>query len=147
MIKRNLNMKKALLLLFFLAVAADLTLALDVTTFFASSIDASTGEATLYQHRSILFGLSCMSGPIGDIKGLKRISLGDTIRYKETSFKVGIIEVTRFNEDYISHGEKIAKKGDVVCVLVANEDAFPSDNDCDALWVRIVNCHPLKKRN
>ena len=116
-----------------------------VTEFSATSIDVSKGDVTLYSHERVLLGLSCRSGPVGKLTGLKTISIGDTINHEEYSFKVGIIEVTKFNEDLSSDGETIAKKGEVVCVVAENEDALPSDKDCDALWLRIVNCQPFNK--
>ena len=118
--------------------------ALDVEEFHATSIDVAQGEVTLYSHESILLGLSCKSGPVGKLTGLRTISIGDTIKHGKYSFRVGIIKVSKFNEDASWGGKTIAKKGDVVCVVAANEDALPSDKDCDALWLRIVNCKPLK---
>lgn len=130
-----------LLIYMFVGVSA---WALDVEEFLATSIDISEREVTLYSHESILLGLSCKSGPVGKLTGLRTISIGDTIKHGKYSFRVGIIKVSKFNEDASWGGKTIAKKGDVVCVVAANEDALPSDKDCDALWLRIVNCQPLK---
>jgi hypothetical protein len=109
-----------------------------------TSIDVSQGVVTLYRHENILLGLSCKSGPVGQLTGLKTISIGDTIKHDKYSFRVGIIEVSKFNEDASWSGKTIAKKGDVVCVVAGSEGTLPSDKDCDALWLRIANCRPLK---
>jgi hypothetical protein len=136
---------KGLSIFLFLCMSIGVTAwALDVEEFFATSIDVSHGEVTLYSHESILLGLSCKSGPVGKLTELRTISIGDTIKHGKYSFRVGIIKVSKFNEDASWGGKTIAKKGDVVCVVAANEDALPSDKDCDALWLRIVNCLPLK---
>lgn len=136
---------KRLSILLFLCISVTSTVwAFDVEEFLATSVDVSQGEVTLFSHESILLGLSCKSGPVCKLTGLKTISIGDMIKCGKYSFRVGIIKVSKFNEDVTWGGETIAKKGDVVCVVAENEDALPSDKDCDALWLRIVNCRPLK---
>jgi hypothetical protein len=118
--------------------------ALEAEEFRAKIVEVEDGVATLFSHESALFGLSCSSGPIGELENIKIIKLGDTIFLNNYEFMVGIINVTRFLEDASWGGTKIAKKGDVVCVLAADEAALPSDGDCDALWVRIPHCRPLQ---
>ncbi len=135
------RLSKLLFLCIFIGVNA---WGLDVEEFAATSIDASRGEVTLYSHESILLGLSCKSGPVGKLTGSRTISIGDTITHEKYSFRVGIIKVSKFNQDTSWGGKTIAKKGDIVCVVAANEDALPSEKDCDALWLRITNCRPLK---
>jgi hypothetical protein len=137
-------MKKLFIFLFLCMLIGVTAWALDVEEFFATSVDVSQGEVTLFSQESILLGLSCKSGPVGKLTGLKTISIGDTINHDKYSFRVGIIKVSKFNEDATWDGKTIVKKGDLVCVAAANEDALPSDKDCDALWLRIVNCRPLK---
>jgi len=137
-------MKKLSILLFLCILVAVPAWALEVEEFLATRVDVSQGEVTLFSHESILLGLSCISGSVGKLDGLNTISIGDTIKYDKYSFRVGIIKVSKFKEDATWGGETIAKKGDVVCVVAANEDALPSDKDCSALWLRIVNCRPLK---
>jgi hypothetical protein len=118
--------------------------ALDVEKYRATSVEVASGTATLLSHESVLFGLSCSSGPVGDLPNLKQVELGDTITLKNYSFRVGVIEVTRVLEDMSWAGETIAKKGDIVCVLAADEKALPSDDDCEALWVHIPQCRPIR---
>ncbi len=136
--------------MFFFLVLASLggsesALAGDIETYPVTSIDASQGEATLFSHESVLLGLSCASGPIGKLSGLSIVNIGDTLIHGKYSIRVGLIEVSKFNKDIRGPGGgTIAKKGDVVCVLAANRRALPSEDDCNALWVRIVNCRPLK---
>jgi len=118
--------------------------AADIETYAVTSIDVSQGEATLYTHERVLLGLSCSSGPVGKLSGLSRVSIGDTVTHGKYSIRVGIIEVSRFNKDVRAGNETIVKKGDVICVFAENRDALPSDKDCDALWVRVANCRPLR---
>ena len=137
-------MKKLSLFLFLWILTGVNAWGLDVEEFKVTSIDVSQGEVTLYSHESILLGLSCESGPVGKVTGLRTISIGDVINHEKYTFQVGVIQVSKFNQDASWGGETIAKKGDVVCVVAANEDALPSEKDCDALWLRITNCRPLK---
>ena len=118
--------------------------ALEVEEYRATAVEVAGGTATLLSHESILSGLSCRSGPVGELPNLRQVKLGDAITLKNYSFRVGLIEVTRFLEDASWGGNTIARKGDVVCVLAANESALPSDDDCEALWVRIPKCRPLQ---
>ena len=138
------NMKKVYLFLFLFMIVGVNAWALDVNAFNAKSIDVTKGEVTLYSHESILLGLSCKSGPVSKLTGLRTISIGDTIKYGKYAFRVGIIKVSKFNEDAKLDGKTMAKKGDMVCVVAANENALPSEKDCNALWLRIVNCQPLQ---
>ncbi len=138
------EMKRWFILTFVFLLLAQTAHALDVQTFSAQSIDASQGDATLYSHERILLGLSCKSGPVGKLPGLATISIGDKIIYKNYSLRVGIIEVSRFNQDATWAGSTIAKKGDIVCVVASSRETLPSEKDCNALWLRIVNCRPLR---
>lgn len=115
-----------------------------IETYSVTSIDISQGDATVYTHERAFLGLSCSSGPVGKLSGISKVSIGDTVTHGKYSFRVGIIEVSKFDKEIRIGGETIAKKGDVVCVFAANRDALPSERDCDALWVRVVNCRPLK---
>ncbi len=138
-------MKKLVLLFALLSMVSPVAWSLDVAEFRAQSIDVSRGKAVLYSHESALLGLSCKSGPIGEVTNRSTISLGDEIRVGKYEFRVGLIQVTRFNEDLRGPGtEVIARRGDLVCVLAANERALPSKDDCDAIWVRVTNCLPLR---
>ncbi|MEE8113378.1 MAG: hypothetical protein V3T23_03390, partial [Nitrososphaerales archaeon] len=118
--------------------------ALEVEEYRATAVEVAGGTATLLSHESFLFGLSCRSGPVGDLPNLRQVKLGDTITLKDYSFRVGLIEVTRFLDDASWGGNTIAKKGDIVCVLAADERALPSDDDCEALWVRIPKCRSVR---
>jgi hypothetical protein len=89
-------------------------------------------------------GLSCSSGPVGDVPGLEKVSIGDTIRYGDYSFRVGLIEVTRFNKDFSWGGTEIARTGELVCVLAADKASLPREDDCDALWIRAAGCRARK---
>lgn len=140
--QRGIQICCALVLTFF--VGATLGLPQDIETYPATSIDASQGEATLFSHESVLLGLSCKSGPIGKFSGLSTVSIGDTLTHGKYSIRVGLIQVSKFNKDLDLGGGMIVKKGDVDCVLAASRRALPTEDDCDALWVRIVNCRPLK---
>jgi hypothetical protein len=111
---------------------------------YARTADLSGAKATLFKHESILLGLSCRSGPVGELINLQRVSLGDTIRYGEYSFVVGIIEVTLFKKDVSWSGEVLGRKGEVNCVLAADKQSLPSDDDCDALWVLARGCRTRK---
>lgn len=132
----------ALAFLFF--IAAGRVSAQDIETYLATSINASQGEATLFSHERVLLGLSCKSGPIAKISGLSTVNIGDTLTHGKYSFRVGIIEVSRHKKDVRSGGTTYARAGDVICVLAANRRALPYEDDCDALWVRIVNCQPIR---
>ncbi len=112
------------LMLFVGFVLAAAVAARDIETFEARSIDVSRGEVTLLRHKKILLGLTCSSGPEGILTGLRTISLGDTITHKKLSFRVGLIEVSKFHKDAEWSGTKIAKKGDVVCVVERIETLF-----------------------
>ena len=95
-------------------------------------------------HEPILLGLSCSSGPVGDLEKIKQIKIGDTIRLKKYSFRVGLIQATKYFEDFSWNGNTIARKGDTVCVLAADAKSLPSENDCEALWVRIPKCRLIQ---
>ena len=131
-------------LAFFPLIAAGRISAQDIETYPATSINASQGEATLFSHERVLLGLSCKSGPIAKMPGLSTVSIGDTLAHGKYSFHVGIIEVSRYKKDVRSGGTTFARAGDVICVLAANRRALPFEDDCDALWVRIVNCQPIR---
>ena len=140
-----MHMKRLMLLGLLYFIIGGSVWALDTENFKATSIDVSQGVATLYSHESVFLGLSCKSGPVGELSGLYTISIGDTIKFDKYSFHVGIIKVSKFNEDLSWGGKTIAEKGDVVCVVAANKDSLPNDDDdCDALWLRITNCKPIK---
>jgi len=85
-----------------------------------------------------------MSGPVGELKGLKTIRIGDNIDYGKYSFRVGVITATRLTKDLVIGGEVHARKGETICVVAANHAALPSEDDCDALWLNIKNCWPLR---
>ncbi len=110
----------------------------------AMAIEVLEQSATILSHESILLGLSCKSGPVGELPNLRHVKIGDTISYKDYSFRVGLIKVTKFLEDARWSGQTIAKKGDIVCVLAADERSLPSEDRCKALWVRISKCRPLQ---
>lgn len=124
--------------------AAGRIFAQDIETYSATSINASQGDATLFSHERVLLGLSCKSGPIAKMSGLSTVNIGDTLTHGKYSFRVGIIEVSRHKKDVRSGGTTYARAGDVICVVAANRRALPYDDDCDALWVRITNCQPIR---
>lgn len=137
-------MKRLSVLLFlYLSIGVN-AWALDVEEFFATGIDVTDKEITLYSQEPIIFGFGCKGGAVGILTGLKTIRIGDVIRNDRYSFRVGIIQVARFNKDMSSEGSPGVKKGDVICLVAESEDALPSNKQCDALWLRIVNCRPLK---
>ncbi len=117
--------------------------ALEIEEYRVNEIKVVGGSAKLLSHESILLGLSCRSGPVGDLPNLSQVSIGDTITLGKYTFKVGLIEVTKYLEDASWRGNTIAKKGDIVCVVAADEKALPHEDDCEALWVRIPNCLPI----
>ena len=137
-------MKRVAVFLFLCMFFGASVWASDVEKFYATSINVSQGMATLYSQETVLLGVSCRTGAVGKLTGLRTISIGDTIKHGRYSFRVGIIEVSKMNEDARWGGETIAKKGDIVCVVAASGDTLPSDNACDALWLQIVNCQLLK---
>lgn len=110
----------------------------------AVAVEVLDQSATLLSHESVLLGLSCKSGPVGKLPNLRQVKIGDVISYKDYSFRVGLIEVTRFSEDMKSGGQTIARKGDIVCVLAADERYLPYEDRCKALWVHIPKCRPLQ---
>ena len=110
----------------------------------AVAVEALDQSATLLSHESMLLGLSCRSGPVGQLPNLRLVKIGDVITYKGYSFRVGLIEVTKFTEDMKSGRQTIAKQGDVTCVLAADEQSLPYENRCKALWVLIAKCRPLQ---
>jgi len=125
-------------------IGAGRVFAQDIETYLATSINASQGEATLFSHEPVLLGLSCKSGPIAKMSGLSTVNIGDTLAHGKYSFRVGIIEVSRYKKDVRSGGTTYARAGDVICALAANRRTLPYEDDCDALWVRIVNCQPIR---
>lgn len=127
-----------------IAFASSEVLALDVAESNAQEVDLSSSSAVLNSHESILLGLSCKSGPIGMLEGVSVIKIGDTVTAGGRSFRVGIIEVTKYNEDAKWGNEVLAKKGDVVCVLAPNAASLPYDDDCNALWVNVPGCRVLR---
>ena len=118
--------------------------ALESETSRAMAVEVLDQSAALLSHESVFLGLSCKSGPVGALPNLRQVKIGDTISFKDYSFQVGLIEVTKFLEDVRSSGHTIAKKGDIVCVLAADEKSLPYKDRCKALWVRIAKCHPLQ---
>ncbi len=132
------------LIILFCLLGPSIPLALDTEKGRATVVEVLDQPATLFSHESVLFGLSCKSGPVGELHNLHQVKIGDTISHKAYSFRVGLIEVTKFLEDARWGGETIAKKGDVVCVLAADEESLPSEGRCKALWVRIPKCRPVR---
>lgn len=122
----------------------DVAHALETKEFKASEIASIDGKATLLSHESIWLGLTCRSGSVGRFSNLKQVKLGDTIKHEKYSFRVGLIEVTHYLEDFKWGKDVIAKKGDTVCVIAADKSALPSEHDCDALWLRIPKCRPIQ---
>lgn len=118
--------------------------ALDVTTFYASRVALPATSATLYSHEPLFLGISCKSGPVGQLEGPTVIGLGDTVSAGGKSFRVGIIEVNEYNEEVRIGNDIIARKGDVICILAPDEESLPYDNDCDALWVRARGCRVVQ---
>ena len=86
-------MKKIYLLLLLCIMFAVYAWAFDLERYLANRIDVSKSEVTLYTHKKVLFGLSCSSGPDGQLTGLETISVGDVISYKNYSFQVGLIVI------------------------------------------------------
>ena len=119
-------------------------LALDVTKLNAQAVDLSGSSAVLYSHESILLGFSCKSGPVGTLQGVSVVRLGDTVTVGGKSFRVGIIEVTKYNEDAEWGKDILAKKGDLVCVLAPDAKSLPYDDDCEALWINAPGCRVLE---
>jgi len=127
-----------------LLAAAGSVSALDVTKLHARAVDLSNSKAVLNTHESVLLGLSCKSGPVGTVQGVSVVKLGDTVTAGGKSFRVGIIEVTKYNEDAKWGKEILARKGDVVCVLAPDEKSLPYDDDCEAIWVNAPGCRVLE---
>ena len=120
------------------------TMADDSVTSQAHEIDVSRSKITLLINEPKMMGLTCFSGPIGELNGLSRIKIGDTIKYGKYKFSVGIIQATKFYSEFAFGGEVFARKGETVCVVAANNAALPSEDDCDALWLRIRDCRQLR---
>ena len=99
------------------------------------------GNMTLFSHESFFLGVSCISGPVGEIQGIRELKIGDTIRSDSYSLKVGVIEATLYLKDVFWKGEIKARAGEVECVAAENHGKFPYDDDCDALWARIKPCY------
>ena len=118
--------------------------ALETETHSAKHIEVVDGDAVMYTHEKVLLGLSCRSGPVGKLSDLSEVRIGDTLTLGIYSFRVGIIEVTRYGRDIKSSGQTIAKKGDTECILAASSAMLPYEDKCQALWVRIKNCQPLE---
>ena len=112
-----------------------------VEIFNVNAIDVSQGEITLFAEESKFLGLSCASGSKGKLSGLKTIKIGDIIQHDTYSFRVGIIEVSKVNA-YVDAKENGVQNSEVTCVVAENKDALPYDEDCDALWLRIIHCRP-----
>ena len=110
----------------------------------ARAVDVIDQSATLLSHEPVLRGLSCRSGSVGALPNLQRVKLGDTISYKNYSFQVGIIEVTKTLQNMKSGGKTIAQQGDVVCAVAASAKTLPYDDKCNALWVYIPKCRPIQ---
>ncbi len=99
----------------------------------------------MYRHRGILFGMPCISGPVGKLQNKGIIKIGDLIAVNKYELKIGIIKVSKCNEDF-GYGENIiCLKGENICVIAADKNALPSEDDCDALWIRARPCTPLTK--
>jgi hypothetical protein len=135
---------KIFLIIVFCLLSPSFVQAIEPETSRAVAVEALDQSATLLSHESVLLGLSCKSGPVGELPNLRQVKIGDVITYKGYSFRVGLIEVTKFFEDMKSGRQTIAKKGDVVCVLAADERSLPYEDRCKALWVRIAKCRPLQ---
>ena len=114
--------------------------AADPVTIRASAVEVLEGSATLFSHESVFLGMSCKSGPVGELSALRTVRVGDKISLGKYSFRVGVIEVTKHSQDVQVGGKTIAKAGDVECVMAADEKTLPYGDKCNALWVRAAKC-------
>jgi hypothetical protein len=117
-------------------VACATALARDSRTTHPKKIDVAGRGVILLQHKT------CRLGAVSVLSGLRQIALGDTLVSGSTSFTVGLIQVTEFNEDW-SSGDVAYKKGDRTCVAAKDKATLPNGEDkCHALWAGITNCVP-----
>ena len=66
-----------------------------------------------------------------------------SVQTAKCEVRVGVIKVSKFFEDAKSNGRYIANKGDSTCVIAADEQQLPYEDDCMALWVSASVCHPV----
>ena len=50
----------------------------------AKIIDVISPKITTFSHNEAVFGLSCVSGPVGEVPSLKRLQLGDRIAVNDS---------------------------------------------------------------
>ena len=119
--------------------------AIEYDTAAAHEVNVSGGKIVLLRHARQGKDLSCKSGMVGVVEHQGDIiKLGDTVKYRDFSITVGVIEVHTFREDISWDGNTVVKKGESVCLIAEDRKALPVGDDCSALWLRVDNCKPLK---
>ena len=114
----------------------------DTTEFQAQEISISD-TVELMTHESILFGISCVSGPQTELH-LDTVSVGDHISAGEYSFTVGVIDCQRWNRD-VEIGKLLSvKKGQTSCSIAPSYAALPREDDCQALWIYVPNAKVIR---
>lgn len=114
----------------------------DVSSYRAQAIRVIDDSATMYKHdEGILFS---STGPVGKqgIPGV--IRQGDVVRVKNETIRANLIIVKVYHKDMKWQGEYLARKGDVKCMIVENEENIPSDSPRDKLWINVAQCAPIR---
>ena len=127
-------------LLLFLLILSSTSFPESVEVRQVEKIIIQNGEAKLLQHESIMFGLSCKSGPIAQINDLTTLKINDEFKYQDLSFRIGLIQATTFNEDMIYNGKILGLKGQTTCAVAEDESQLPYEDDCSALWLAVQDC-------
>ncbi|MGB5538677.1 MAG: hypothetical protein WBO37_01115 [Gammaproteobacteria bacterium] len=119
--------------------------AIEYDTAAAHEVNVSGGKIVLLRHARQGKDQSCKSGMVGVVEHEGDIiRIGDTVRYRDYTIPVGVIEVHTIREDISWDGNTVVKKGESVCLIAEDTRALPVGDDCSALWLRADNCKPLK---
>ena len=115
--------------------------------FHAEQISVANSAALLYRSKTATPGTSCEQEAAVKIKGLKRVNIGDTIQHDGISLKVGVIEVTLFNDVLEMADNEKFKKGDRLCRIAASLGDLPNSTNCGSVWISVKNCRSLRRLN
>lgn len=100
-------------------------------------------------------GHYCTSRPLGELRNLHKVELGDTISLGGKSFRVGVIAL---RYPYMKYDlQDTVEDHHIVCLIAASPKKLPvlendfftrdkspvPDEKCEAIWVRAIDCDVL----
>jgi hypothetical protein len=115
-----------------------------VSEYRAVAVRVKNGSGKMLEHRN--YGITKTSGSVGSEGIPATIKLGDVVSVSGRSLTVRHIFVSEYNADMKYGREVLARKGDVSCVLVENEQDRPDDDDGrDRRWIYVKECEPMER--